>query len=179
MAFSVIWLSRTGGVNDFIVRQAQAADGEEMERIVALHLQEIQAINALIDDPQAKFTPVDANLAGAGDGHTFIFTVWFARTGLAAVQNVLLGASVLLPLDPQANFIDPADFFTAFAIAASQDELESAQNHAISRILDASAGTPGGDALVLCNFQQIAGGAKGQRFMVAVTGVVPPPPQPG
>ena len=179
MAFSLLYLSRTGGENDYIVRSAQAADPDEMARVVALHLAEIQAINAGIEDDENKFTPVDANLAAAGDGHTFIFTVFFTRTALAAVQTLQFGGPVTLPLDPAPVFLDPGLFFTAFGIAASQDELDIAMNAAIQRVLDASAGTPGGDATVLCNFQQAAGGAKGQVFMYAVTGLVPPPPPPG
>jgi hypothetical protein len=179
MAFSVLFLSRTGGENDYVIRSAQAADPEEMARVVAAHLADIVAVNAAIDDPDEKFTPVDANLAAAGDGHTFIFTVMFSRTRLAAVQTLLFGGPVVLPLDPAPLFLDPSLFFTAFGIAASQDELDIAMNVAIGRILDTAAGSPGGDAAVLCNFHQASGGAKGQVFMYAVTALVPPPQQPG
>jgi hypothetical protein len=176
MALSIVYLQRTSGVPDYIIRSAQAADPEEMERVVAAHLADIVAINSLIDDPQAKFTPVDANLAGAGDGHTFIFTVTLTRVALAGVQNTLLGESSLpVPLDPAGRFIDPADFVTKFAIASEQDAVDVAINEAVRRLLDQAAGTPGGDALVSTNFIAVAGGAKGQVFMAGVTGVIPPP----
>jgi hypothetical protein len=179
MSLSIVYLSRTSGVPDYIIRSAQAADPEEMERVVALHLADIVAINAAIDDPQAKFTPVDASLAGAGDGATFLFTVVFTRVALAGVQNVLLGESAALPLNPQANFIDPADFITKFAIASEQDAADIAINEAVRKLLDVAAGSPGGDATVLTNFNAVSGGAKGTRFMAAVTGLVPPPQPPG
>jgi hypothetical protein len=175
MSFSDLYLSRTSGVPDYFIRSAQAADAEEMARVVALHLAEIVAMNAAIQGDENKFTPVDASLAAAGDGHTFIFTVYFTRASIAAVQNLLVGESSALPLSPAAVFLDPALFLTKFAVAAEQDAVDAALNKAVSDILDAAAGTPGGDATVLCNFVAVAGSAKGQRFMVAVTGLVPPP----
>ena len=175
MPLSILYLSRTSGVSDYIVRSAQAADPEEMERVVAAHLADIVAINAAIDDPQAKFTPVDANLAGAGDGHTFIFTVTFTRVALAAVQATLLGNPVTLPLNPPAVFFDPSLFVTKFAVSGEQDPLDVAINAAIQKILDQAALTPGADAAVLTNFLMVAGGAKGTRFMAGVTGLVLPP----
>lgn len=178
MSFSDLYLSRTSGAPDYFIRSAQAADAEEMERVVALHLAEIVAMNAAIELDANKFTPVDATLAAAGDGHTFIFTVYFTRASIAAVQNLLIGESSALPLSPAANFIDPASFLTKFAVATEQDAVDAALNQAASAILDAAAGTPGGDATVLSNFIGIAGGAKGHRFMVAVTGLVPPPESP-
>jgi hypothetical protein len=178
MPLSIVYLSRTSGVPDYLVRQAQAADPEEMDRVVALHLAEVVAMNADIQDPQLKFTPVDANLAGAGDGHTFIVTVVFTRVAFAGIQNTLIGESVALPLNPAANFIDPSLFVTKFALASEQESVEVATNEAIRKLLDQAAGTPGGDAVVLSNFIMMAGSSKGTRFMAGVAGLVPPPQTP-
>jgi len=178
MSFSDLYLSRTGGIADYFIRSAQAADPEEMERVVAAHLAEIVAMNDAIELDENKFTPVDASLAASGDGHTFIFTVYLTRASIAAVQNLLLGESSALPLSTPGVFLDPRLFFTKFAIASEQDAIDVAINKAVSDIIDAAAGTPGGDATVICNFIGVAGGAKGQRFMAAVTGLVPPPETP-
>ena len=179
MPLSIVYLQRTSGVPDYIIRSAQAADPEEMERVVAAHLADIVAINSAIEDPDQKFTPVDANLAAAGDGHTFLFTVTFTRTALAAIQDTLAGASVLAsPLDPAPVFLDPALFQTKFAVGGEQDSMDVAISAAVERLLDAAAGGAG-DATVLSNFLMVAGGAKGQRFMAGISGLVPPPPPPG
>jgi hypothetical protein len=81
--------------NDYLIRSGQAADAEEMQRVYDKELADITAINAAIGDPGVndldKFTPVDATLAGAGDGHTFIYTVTLTRVRLASVQQLLLG----------------------------------------------------------------------------------------
>lgn len=179
MALTIAVLSRTSGVSNYIVRHAQAADPEEMARVVALHLAEIVALNDTIEDPQNKFTPVDANLAGAGDGHTFIFTVTFTRVALAGVQNVLLGESASLPLNPPAVFLDPSLFVAKFALASDQESVEASMNVAITALLDQLAGSPGGDATLFTPFLAVAGAAKGTRFMCGVVGLIPPPQNPG
>lgn len=180
MALSVIYFERTGGVNDFMVRSAQAADAEEMERVVALHLAEIVAINAEIQDAQEKFMPVDANLSAAGDGHTFMFQVTFTRTRLAAVENLLLNEATGLPLDPVATFIDPALYINKFAVGSEQDSIDALTQQVLEQALDEIAGSEGGDATGFAPFFATAGGAKGQRFMVGVSmlpsGDIPPTP---
>jgi len=180
MPLSVIFFERNSGVDDFIVRSAQASDAEEMERVVAKHLAEIVALNAAIDDPQEKFQPIDANLAAAGDGYTFLFTVTFARTRLAAVQNLLLGQPTTLPLNPPATFISPALYITKFAVGSEQDSIDEVTKATLAAVLDEVAGTVGADATAFAPFLQIAGGAKGQRFMVGVSALasadIPPPP---
>ncbi len=181
MALSVIYFEQTNGADDFIVRSAQAADAEEMERVVALHLAEIVAINAGIQDAQEKFQAVDANLAAAGDGHTFLFTVTFTRTRLAAVQNLLLNQPTALPLDPPAVFVDPSLFITRFAVGSEQDTVDAVATKLIGDIL--STVTPvQGRVTGFSPFFAMAGGAKGQRFMVGV-GMLPaediPTPPPG
>jgi len=171
MALSVIYFEQTSGVDDFIVRSAQAADADEMERVVALHLAEIVAINAAIQDAQEKFQAIDANLAAAGDGHTFLFTVTFTRTRLAAVQNLLLNEATALPLNPPAAFVDPALFVTRFAVGSEQDSIDAVTRELISDVL--SGITPvQGRVTGFSPFFAIAGGAKGQRFMVGV-GMLP------
>jgi hypothetical protein len=211
--------------NDYLIRVSQAADAEEMQRVYDKNLAEITAINAAIGGPGVndldKFTPVDAMLAGAGDGHTFIYTVTLARTRLAAVQQVLLGQQAIpvtqgappvpgpMPLagfpipNSAANnptlgataagvattppvpaitqpapigpfFVDPNFFVTRFAVASAQEEVQAAQNTLVDRIITdigAVLGTASFLTGFYCPFQGIAGGAKGSRFMLAMTGV--------
>lgn len=169
MSLSVIFFERTGGVPDYFIKSAQAADAEEMERVVAKNLAEIVAMNAAIVGDQNKFTPIDANLAAAGDGHTFIFTVTFARTRLAAVQNLLLGQPTILPLNPPATFLDPSLYITKFAVGTEQDSMDAVAAATIEKVLDQVAGTVGANATAFAPFFAISGGAKGQRFMVGIS----------
>jgi hypothetical protein len=168
MALSVIYFEQTAGVDDFLIRSAQASDGEEMSRVVARHLAEIEAMNAAIDNPQEKFTPVDANLSAAGDGHTFLFTVTFTRTRLAAVQNLLLNQPTALPLNPQATFISPGSYITKFAVGSEQDSIDAVARKLIADTL-AEVTPVQGVATAFAPFFALAGGAKGQRFMVGVS----------
>jgi hypothetical protein len=188
---------------DWLFRHAQAADAEEMEAVVLKQLAEVVAINAAIgaptgQSPDMRFTPVDSNLAGAGDGHTFIFTTLYARVPLAASQRLLIGG--LLdgpPSDAAFNtanfpyttgapvFIDPALFVLRFGLASSQDALALVMDETINKVLtDSNAllgvtpSTGPSTRPIGLNFLQVAGSAKGTRFMCGAGGVVFPPPAP-
>jgi len=155
--------SPTSG-NDYLIKTAQAADGEEMARVYAKNVAEIVALNANIQDDDDKFTPVDAMLAGGGDGHTFIYTVTLSRTRLAAAQQILLGQQVIpvtptgiaaftgLPIPgsttnnptlgaaPQPTaippfWVPPELFLTRFGVASSQDEVQSMHNKLVDSII--------------------------------------------
>jgi len=98
MSLSTIYFTKNfqaSSGNDYLIRSGQAADAEEMQRVYDKELADITAINAAIGGAGVndldKFTPVDATLAGAGDGHTFIYTVTLTRVRLASVQQLLLG----------------------------------------------------------------------------------------
>jgi len=187
---------------DWLFRHAQAADAEEMERLVRKQLAEVVAINAAIgaptgQNPDMRFTPVDSNLAGAGDGHTFIFTTLYSRVPLAAPQRLLIGglldgggsdaayntanfpySTVGVPV-----FIDPSLFVLRFGLASSQEAVALVMDETINKVLTDSnvllgVTPPTGPSTrpIGLNFLQVAGSAKGTRFMCGAGGVVFPPP---
>lgn len=97
-------------------------------------------------------------------------------TALSETDNPTLGSDPQpTPIDPA--WINPVGFFTRFGVAASQEEVQAVHNKLIDQISAdfqaAAAAVPG---LVFwegfyCPFQSIAGGSKGTRFMIAVTGL--------
>lgn len=194
--------------NDYLIRTSQAADADEMARIYASELAGITAINAAITNPLDKYTPVDAMLAGAGDGSTFVYTVTLTRVRLASVQQLLLGQQAFpvtagsppvpgqfpaagFPIAKSTSnnptlgpatqpdpippfFVDPNLFVTKFAVAASQDEIQAAQNKLVDDIIaeiGAALGTTDYLTGFYCPYQGIAGGSKGTRFMLAMSGI--------
>jgi len=188
---------------DWLFRHAQAADAEEMERLVRKQLAEVVAINAAIGAPgqglpDMRFTPVDSNLAGAGDGHTFLFTTLYSRVPLAAPQRLLIGGLLDGPPSDEAFntanwpyltgapvFIDPALFVLRFGLASSQEAVALVMDETINKVLTDSnvllgVTPPTGPSTrpIGLNFLQVAGSAKGTRFMCGAGGVVFPPPAP-
>ena len=113
MSLSVLYFTNNfqpSSGNDYRIQTAQASDAEEMARVYSKNLAEIVAVNAGIQNPQDQFTPVDAMLAGGGDGHTFIYSVTFTRVRLAAAQQLLLGQQVL-PVTPAGPVAFPGTGF--------------------------------------------------------------------
>jgi hypothetical protein len=190
---------------DWLFRHAQAADAEEMERLVRKQLAEVVAINAAIgaptgQNPDMRFTPADSNLAGAGDGHTFLFTTLYSRVPLAAAQRLLIGEvlngapgdeafnTANFPYAPGSGapvFIDPALFVLRFGLASSQESVALVMDETINKVLTDSnvllgVNPPTGPSTrpIGLNFLQVAGSAKGTRFMCGAGGVVFPPPAP-
>jgi hypothetical protein len=169
----------TPGDNDYLIRQVQAAEATEMETLVAAMNAAVVATNTGLSSPN-QFTPADANLAGAGDGHTFIFTATFIRRSLNFVLPNLLGfAANLLPQSPPGSlgyplpvppaFVPgPEAFSTKFCLASEQDAVSVAFNDMVSRALTA-AGVPADFAALPAIWQQIVGSAKGTRFMGGVS----------
>jgi hypothetical protein len=209
MSISTIYFTKNflpNSGDDYLIRTSQAADAEEMARVYAKTLAEIIAINDAIGPPgqndQDKYMPVDAMLAGGGDGHTFVYSVTLARTRIAPVQQLLTGQQVIpvtptgvaafpgtgFPLPNSATdnptlgaapqpapipnfFLPPQAFVTRFAVASSQDAIQSLHKKMVDDLInEVQAALPGSPG-IYCPFQGIAGAAKGTRFMVTVTGV--------
>jgi hypothetical protein len=179
---------------DYIIRVVQAADAEEMEKKVQEVLDEIVALNATIPDASTnpptyilnanRFMLQDVNLAGGGDGHTFTCTLTFTRyimSSLALLGLFLAGASPsvnaggqdvlayppgqgIFPPDNAAfdDHFDPAVLVVKFCLASEQDALNLAVNQMVARGI---AAFPSLNGVIVAQWQQVAGAAKGTRFM--------------
>jgi len=183
---------------DYIIRVVQAADAEEMEKKVQDVLDEITALNATIPDASTspptyiknanRFMLQDVNLAGGGDGHTFTCTLTFTRyilSSLALLGLFLAGASPVVgsppnealaypagqgTFPPDNNAFDdhfsPAVLVVRFCLASEEDALNVAMNQMVASGIAAFPATLNG--VIVAQWQQIAGAAKGTRFMGGV-----------
>jgi len=144
----------------FLVKVIESADAADMEARVQEALDEVTALNVLIaaafpeGQDETVLTLADADLAGGGDGHTFLMTLYFVPGELNAVQTVL----GLTELD-----MIPGNLLFKFAIGGSDDELLPVLNDAIVRAAN------GSDTRAI--FQFVRGSAKGTRFMYGVGGL--------
>jgi hypothetical protein len=176
-------VGQTGrGIPDYLVRQIQAGDAETMEAKAAADSAAVFALNGPLSTDD-QWTPADANLAGGGDGHTFVFTVTYVRRKLntavprlaAFVGNLLSHAnnagSLDYPLPPATNVLitptfvpGPEYFVSKFCLASAEQEIAGAFNDMVVRAI---AATDNDNAPSF--WQQLAGAAKGTRFMGGVT----------
>jgi len=174
-------VGQTGrGIPDYLVRQIQAGDAETMEAKAAADSAAVLALNGPLSTND-QWTPADANLAGGGDGHTFVFTVTYVRRSLntavprlaAFVGNLLTvnAGSLAYPLPPATNvlatptFVPGPEFFVSkFCLASAEQEIAGAFNDMVARAI-ADAGNDQAPSF----WQQLAGAAKGTRFMGGVT----------
>jgi len=182
----------TLGVPDYLIRQIEAADAETMEKLVAADSAAVVALNAN-QAPANQWTPADANLAGGGDGHTFVFTATYLRRSLNIgtpflaqfVDNLLTTVSVNPgnpPLPPPVTVLayplpvpnnvyltpgfvpGPEFFIQKFCLAAAEQEIKKAFDDMIARAIFAT-----GNAIAPAFWQQLVGAAKGTRFMGGVS----------
>jgi hypothetical protein len=159
----------------YVQKQVQSADADDMAIKVQQALDEIEQLNADIAVAYAALTPTpsqplndflmsyaDANLAGGGDGHTFVFTLTFTAS-LLNILAALLGSPAL-----------PELFEFQFCLASEEDALATTFHDMTERFaLKSGPGTP----IAIAIWQQVAGAAKGTRFMGGVGGVFVPPDQ--
>ncbi len=143
----------------FLTKVIESADPEDMRVRVAAALAEVVALNVLIaaafpDDNDPQLTLTDCDLAGGGDGHPFVFTMFF----VPQTANVLAAIIDLTPGD-----MAPQNFRFEFALAGEGEKLDSEINAALIRAIG------GIDATIL--FQNTRGAAKGTRFMFCVGGL--------
>jgi len=144
----------------------QASTPEEMTLKVQQALDEVIARNVLIvADPglgaEFKLTIGDVELAGGGDGHTFVLTITFVPPGLNGVQtavSTLLGSSVDL---------SPESFVFGFGLAGDGENLAPQYEQIVRQIIPESG---------LGLFNLAAGAAKGTRFMIGIGALIPSSP---
>lgn len=135
----------------WLLRTVESADPQDMEKRVIQAVAEVAKINEGIVDDQDKFDLADVDLAGAGDGHTFVATLSFTRAKFSA-----LGVSI------------PADTVQVGAYMASQrDAIDAAFNLTVNRLVQASTEDPKNFTAV---FQPIRGASQGTRFMGLIVG---------
>jgi hypothetical protein len=144
-----------------VIKVIESADPADMEKRVQAALDEVVAQNVLIAAAYPGVADVllslaDCDLAGAGDGHTFVFTMFF-------VPQVLNNLAGLLSDSPPGTLL-PELFRFNFAVAGERDALES-------QIQDAIARGIGVNENMITIFQFLRGAAKGTRFMFGVGGI--------
>ena len=135
----------------WLIRTIESAAPEDMETRIAQAFAEIAKINVDIVDDLDKFIVQDVDLAGGGDGHTFVATVTFVRQKFGA-----LGIDL------------PPDIAKVGAYMASQrDAIDAALNLTVNRLVQASTEATKN---LIAVFQPIRGASQGTRFMGLVVG---------
>jgi hypothetical protein len=139
-----------------VVKTVEAAEAPVMEALVQEALNEVTALNALIaaafpDEPGVLLTLADADLAGAGDGHTFVTTLIFVPSDLNGIQEIL-----------DTGALTPDLFQFKFGLASEDESFATEINAAITRGI--------GEFDMPAIFQFTRGAAKGTRFMFGVGG---------
>jgi hypothetical protein len=150
-------LSFPAPATSLLVKTVEAAEAPVMEALVQEALDEVTAQNVLIaaaipDEAGVLLTLADADLAGAGDGHTFVTTLFFVPSDLNGIQEIL-GSGALLP-----NL-----FRFKFGLASEDESFATEINSAITRNI--------GEFDMPAIFQFTRGAAKGTRFMFGVGGI--------
>jgi hypothetical protein len=135
----------------WLLRTVESAGPEDMEKRIAQVIAEIVKINEDIVDSKDKFDLADVDLAGGGDGHTFVAILSFTRAKFSG-----LGIAV------------PPDTVRLGAYMASQrDAIDAAFNLTVTRLVQASTLDPKNFTAI---FQPIRGASQGTRFMGLVVG---------
>jgi hypothetical protein len=165
------------GIRTQRIIQVQSAEATDMEARVKAALAEIAAYNATQPfGPIGELLLSDADLAGAGDGHTFVCTLTFTFVSFNIV-SLLLMALTGATAPPQ-----PDEFRFAFSLAGESEPSEVLFEQMINRVCsEFTVGTAPG--VVLALWQATRGASKGTRLMNMMgcfPGVVDPPtgPQP-
>jgi hypothetical protein len=134
----------------YLIRSVQAADAEEMTRRVQQMLAEVTALNAAIVDANIEhpdpgtlqLAVADIDLAGGGDGHTFVLTVTF------------------LPLLRKSDAPLPESLLYGFVTGSTAEIIEPLLSEKADSVL-AEADL---DEIGVI-WQAVRGAAKGTRFM--------------
>lgn len=143
----------------FVVKLIQSADAADMEARVQAALDEVDLQNVAIaaafpQNPEILLTLNDVDVAGAGDGHTFVVLMSFVPDNLNGV-NTVLGFS--------AGTLAPDNLSFKFALAGDASELQAQIENAMVRAAN------GEDMQAV--FQGLRGASAGTRFMYFVGGL--------
>jgi hypothetical protein len=164
-------------IRPFLEVCVQAAEADEMALKAQEALDSVVAQNALIavDFPsQLLLGLADAELAGAGDGHTFTLSLTFVP--LIFIQpNINLLAVAFGGTPTPENFL-PEFWGFEFSLAGTAADLADQYSPMAQRLVDKSPGNDFEEALVIYNMS--AGAAKGTRLMNAIGGFIDFPPLP-
>jgi hypothetical protein len=178
MALSIILYNNDPAQSE--IRSIQAADPVAMEKRLAQMFAEFNALNQDIQDPLLQWVPSDANIAGAGDGHTFIVTITWVRNRNLRLVNVLIpallgGAGVTVP---NTVPIPLSSFFTQFFMASDAQSLDIYMNRARKKAIEFGEEVTPNVGSVIVTWQQVAGASTGHRFMGGMTALALEPPTP-
>jgi hypothetical protein len=157
MSISTFVLSPSGTAQNTITRFVQSASPQDIEAGVEAAVAEIVALNLGLSNPD-KFGLAALDLAGGGDGHTFVVQITFttdqANFLYAAATGVQTPSSLL------------AGFHAGAFLASDASELPRAQDETYARLR--TFDTQGHQFSVIAN--SFAGASKGTRFMGLVVG---------
>jgi hypothetical protein len=141
-----------------LIRSLQAADAEEMTKLVAQMLAEMVVLNAAIvaanpeypDPDTLQLGIIDADLAGGGDGHTFVLTVTF------------------LPLVSKSGLPLPEEVVYGFVTGSTAETIETLLSEKIQATANQAPDAENSPLIVF--WQAVRGAAKGTRFMAGFAG---------
>jgi hypothetical protein len=159
MSISTFVLSPPGNAQNTITRFVQSSEPGDIEAGIAAAVAEIVALNTTITPPDEKYGIAAVDIAGGGDGHTFVVQITFTTNQANFLYGVVLGAST-------PSFILPTVHAGAY-LASDKDSLAIAQQVTYDRMRAFDPGQ-GKQFTVIAN--SFAGAAKGTRFMGLVVG---------
>ena len=158
MSISTFVLSPPGTAQNTITRFVQSSEPGDIEAGIAAAVAEIVALNATITPTDQKYGIAAVDIAGGGDGHTFVVQITFTTNDANFLYGVVLGAST-------PSFILPTVHAGAY-LASDKDALAIAQQVTYDRLR--AFDTQVQQFTVIAN--SFAGAAKGTRFMGLVVG---------
>jgi hypothetical protein len=164
MSISTFILSPPGDSTNTITRFVQSSEPGDIEVGIEAAVAEIVALNVTIADTNDKYGIAAVDLAGGGDGHTFVAQITFTTNNANSLYSLVYGTPSVL-LDQGGN--PPQPFHAGAYLASNEEALAVAQQAAYDR-LRALDPAPNKRFTVFGN--AFAGGAKGTRFMGLVVG---------
>lgn len=171
MPLSIITYNEDASLSE--IRSIQASDPAAMAAKSKQMFAEFAALNEDIQDDFDKWVPADANIAGAGDGHTFVVTVTWVRNRCLRLVNVLLGIAGGVALENSTLALPLDAFKNEFVMASSAEDVTTLLNQKRKQLVKQGA-VPGLGVLVV--WQQIAGASTGHRFMGGISALAVAPP---
>jgi hypothetical protein len=166
MSISTFVLSPPGFNQNTITRFVQSSEPGDIEAGIEAAVAEIVALNNNTITPvNDKYGIAALDLAGGGDGHTFVVQITFTTNLANTLYSLVYGTPPSTLLDQGGN---PPQPFHAGAYLASEEEALAIAQQATYDRLRALDPAPGKRFTVFGN--AFAGAAKGTRFMGVVIG---------
>ena len=164
MSISTFTLSPPGTDQNTITRFVQSSEPGDIEAGIEAAVAEIVALNTTITPTDDKYGIAALDLAGGGDGHTFVAQITFTTNLANTLYSLIYGTPSAL-LDQGGN--PPQPFHAGAYLASEKEALAVAQQATYDRL---RALDPGPNKQFTVFGNSFAGAAKGTRFMGLVIG---------